>query len=131
MKYFKLDKLVRDKILDSMKETKQHPRGVKILNDQEYVSELIKKIIEETNEMGAAQTKDELEEEIADVQDILNNVKRVLKLSEQKIRQLQKKKIAQNGNFKKRIYIKDVGVEEDSMFYQNYNTHSEKFPVVS
>jgi len=56
MKYFKFAKLVRDKILPSMESIGQKPKGVRKLNDKDFISELIKKVLEEEKELETATT---------------------------------------------------------------------------
>ena len=51
MRYFKFEKLVRDNIVSQMIDNNQEPRGTRRLDDDEFITELIKKVLEEVEEM--------------------------------------------------------------------------------
>jgi len=130
MKYFKFAKLVRDNILPSIKKNNQKARGVKTLDDEEFISELIKKSLEEINEMTVASEKDELKRELADVYEVLDYLKKALDLSDKELIKLKEIKRKKNGGFDTRTYIEDVGVEEDNEWYQYYLNNPDKYPEV-
>lgn len=130
MKYFKFAKLVRDKILPHMEDNNQKARGVRKLSDSEFIKELIKKILEESNEMINVSDQDELKKELADVYEVLDYLKEALKLTDEELEDLKKRKRDKNGGFSDRMYIEDVGVEEDNEWYQYYLDNPEKYPEV-
>ncbi len=51
MRYFRLSKLIRDKIPDLMEKAGQKVYGKEVLNQEEYVGELLKKFLEEAKEI--------------------------------------------------------------------------------
>ncbi|MBN1971101.1 MAG: nucleoside triphosphate pyrophosphohydrolase [Candidatus Delongbacteria bacterium] len=130
MKYFKFAKLVRDKILPHMESNNQIARGARKLSDSEFVQELIKKVLEESNEMINVSDKNELKKELADVYEVLDYLKDVLDLTDEELEDLKKQKRDKNGGFSDRIYIEDVGVEEDNKWYQYYLDNPQKYPEV-
>jgi predicted house-cleaning noncanonical NTP pyrophosphatase (MazG superfamily) len=130
MKYFRFVKLVRDKIVENMRGNNQKPRGVRNLNDEEFIKELIKKVVEESQEMEGFENFQELKEEIADVQEVLDYIKKEINLSENELKELQKKKIMKNGGFDKRVYMEDVGVEESNAWFKYYDSSPDKYPKV-
>ncbi|MCA9375330.1 nucleoside triphosphate pyrophosphohydrolase, partial [Candidatus Dojkabacteria bacterium] len=127
---FKFAKLVRDKILPHMEGNNQRARGVRKLSDSEFIKELIKKILEESNEMVNVSDQDELKKELADVYEVLDYLKEALKLTDEELEDLKKRKRDKNGGFSERMYIEDVGVEEDNEWYQYYLDNPEKYPEV-
>lgn len=130
MRYFKFGKLVRDKILPYMQQNNQIPRGVKKLNDDEFITELIRKILEEASEMSSVSNKENLKNELADVYEILDHLKETLKLSDTELDNRKKQKKEKNGGFKDRIYIEDVGIEEDNQWFKYYIDNPKKYPEV-
>jgi len=130
MKYFQFKKLVRDKIVDNMKEENQNPKGVRILEDKEYLEELKTKLIEEVEEFEAVTNEKEMVEELADVQEVIEYIKKVLKIKDVDFEKYQKKKIKKSGGFKKRIYLESVGIKEDSKWFKYFQKNPDKYPPI-
>ena len=126
---FKLGKLVRDKIVEGIIKTGNNPHFHK-LNKSDYINELKKKVLEEASEFPKAKNKKELAEEIADLQEIIDNLLEVLKISKTGIAKLQKEKNKKRGSFKKRLYIDTVEVINNSEWVKYYLANPEKFPEI-
>ncbi len=93
-------KLVRDKIPEITKASGSNP-VTRILDDKEYLKELIKKLEEEVKEF-----KDEPSaEELADIQEITIALRLALGLKAKELENIRKQKAAKNGSFKKRIFL--------------------------
>ncbi|MCD4704500.1 nucleoside triphosphate pyrophosphohydrolase [bacterium] len=130
MRYFKFNKLVRDKIVDDMGNYNIIPYGIKVLNDKEYIKELSRKIIEEAKELNNISSIEDLKEELADVQEVIDCLKKVLKMNNKDIEKYQKKKIKKFGAFKKRTYIEYVGSEQDNKWINYYLENPDKYPEI-
>jgi len=130
MRYFKFNKLVRDKVFPDMLNNNQNPRGTKRLDDEEFLTELIKKVLEEANEMKNVKSKDDVKYELADVYEVLDYIKNVLKITDSEMAELRKRKREKNGGFDERMYIEDVGLEEDNYLLQYYLDNPDKYPEV-
>lgn len=130
MRYFKFEKLVRDKIVPGMLSNNQDPRGTRRLDDDEFITELIRKVLEEANEMKNVKSKDELKYELADVYEVLDYIKEVLQITDSELAELKEQKREKNGVFDERMYIEDVGVEEDCKWLQYYLDNPDKYPEV-
>ena len=130
MRYFRFEKLVRDSIVVHMEENNQKPTGVRTLSDEEFIAELIRKVIEEAKEMKGAMDREELKEEIADVFEVLDYLKEVLNLSNSEMEEIKEDKIEKNGGFSSRTYIEKVGVTEDNKWFQYYLDNPDKYPEV-
>lgn len=130
MRYFKFAKLVRDKIVPGMLSNNQDPRGTRRLDDDEFITELIRKVLEEAEEMKNVKSKDELKYELADVYEVLDYIKDTLKITNSELEELKKQKKEKNGGFDKRMYIEDVGVEDDCKWLQYYLDNPDKYPEV-
>jgi predicted house-cleaning noncanonical NTP pyrophosphatase (MazG superfamily) len=131
MEYFKFSKLVRDKIVSNMEKNDQKPRGVRKLNDKEFLKELIDKVLEESREMKNFESIQDLKEEVADVQEVLDYIKKEINLSEKEVKELQKIKIDKNGGFDKRIWLKDVGVDKSNKWFKYFDSHPDKYPKLN
>lgn len=131
MKYFRFAKLVRDNILDHIKADNQTPYGVRRLDDAEFTKELAKKAREEADELAVAVGTEELKKELADVQEVLDHLKKSLKMTDEEVKEYQEQKIIKAGGFAKRIYIESVGLEDNDKWLGHYQAHPDKYPEIS
>mgnify|MGYP001569797746 CR=1 FL=1 len=104
MKTFLFQKLVRDKIPQAIKS-----RGGIVtprrLSQKKYVKELIKKLNEETSELGRNLTSTEVAEELADIIEVVTVLQKVFKISDSELQSIRQKKNLKNGAFNKRLFI--------------------------
>ena len=94
----KYRKLVRDKIPDIL-DIKGIPYEKEILNDSEYESEIIKKLFEEVEEFRT----DLSVEELADVIEVLEYIKKLPQYKDLESIRIQKKE--ERGGFDKKILL--------------------------
>jgi len=125
---FKFSKLVRDKIVEDIISNGGKPKW-KTLSNKEYIHELKKKLVEETLELLNAEGS-EIPEELADVQEIIDNLLAALVITKNKFTEIQKKKNHKRGSFKKRQYIDTVEVEDSAEVVKFYLDHPDKYPEV-
>ncbi len=107
------NKLVRDNIPDIIKENNEIP-VTKILSDEEYKKELLKKLLEEANEVNNSKTKGELLEELADVFEVLMSLAKLEGEKLDTIIDIAKQKRLKRGGFSKRIFLEKTYEEGDS-----------------
>ena len=100
-----MGKLVRDKIPEIIKNDGKKP-VVQILSDEEYLTELDKKLNEEVAEYQA----DKSLEEMADIAEVLFAICEARGHSVEELMQMRETKREKRGGFKDRIYW--VGNEE-------------------
>ena len=131
MKKFQLRKLVRDKIPSHMLASGQFIEELRELDDEEFIKELQRKVVEEALELGSAENMEAIKEELADVLEVLNYLQKALELNDDDIAKFQQKKASKNGAFDKRLYIDSVSVEEGSDWDQYYSQKPEVFPEVA
>lgn len=97
-------KLIRDNIPNVIKS-----RGgnfeVKKLNKKEFEQELIKKVGEEASGLIGTKDKQELTSELADVLDVIEELKRLKNITSQDIKKSQKIAYQKKGGFRKRLYL--------------------------
>ena len=128
MRRFKFEKLVRDKIVESIEGHGNVPH-YRTLSDEEFAVELKKKLIEEAKELIEAQG-DEIIKEIADIQEIIDNLLKTLDISKENLEFAQNVKNDKNGSLKKKHYIEYVDVKEGSPEIEYYLKFAEKYPEI-
>lgn len=128
MSRFKVSKLVRDSILDSMREGGENLE-YRILSEKEYVIELKLKLLEEAEEIINSKDTD-ITSEIADITEVIDNLIQAIKTDKNKIRKIQKEKNEKFGSFSKKIYIDFVDIPDDSKWFDYYKSNPKKYPEI-
>ena len=98
------NKLVRDKIPEIIKSNNEIPT-TRVLDDKEYKEELLRKLLEECNEVINASTKEETLEEIADTLEVLDSLIKLNNSNLEEVRKIQDTKRTKRGGFEKRLYL--------------------------
>lgn len=131
MRYFRVRKLIRDRIIEQMQENGQAPFGMRELNAKEYLEKLAQKLNEESAELlFEFDNPQKLAEEIADVQEVLDCIKAEIGLNNAQVVEIQAQKKAKNGGFEKKIYLEAVGMKEDNVWLDFYLNHPDKYPEI-
>ena len=102
-----LNKLVRDKIPEIIKAKGEIPK-VRILNNDEFKLELLKKIVEESNEVLEANGKEELIKEIGDLLEVVDATIKAFNVNLEEISILRNKRKEERGGFDKQIFLESV-----------------------
>lgn len=97
------NKLVRDGIPGIIKKSGAVPK-TRLLDDGEYKTRLLEKLIEEASEL----LEDPGLEERADVQEVLLAIDGIFGFSSEKIEDVRSQKLAQRGGFEDRIFLEFV-----------------------
>ena len=97
------NKLVRDKIPDIILKDHCLPT-TRILNDEEYIQELNKKLMEEVNEYLEAENI----EEMVDILEVIRAILDVKGTSYEEIEEKRIKKAKKRGAFKDKVYLEKV-----------------------
>ncbi len=101
------NKLVRDRIPEII--TKQGlSLTTRILETDEYLTELRTKLQEETNEFLAAESSSEAIEELADMLEVIHALAEAHGASVQELERIRAEKADKRGGFKDRIYLIEV-----------------------
>ena len=98
-------KLVRDKIIDIIKDNGEIPKYHK-LSDEEFLNELHKKLLEEANEFIEADDP----EELADLLEVVYAIAKHKNIDMKQVEDIRLKKREKRGGFENKIYLE--GVEE-------------------
>lgn len=100
------NKLIRDNLIEIM-EKKGHKVKYRILEDEEYLKELEKKLQEEVNEYLESKEI----EEIADILEVIYALMECHNITKEEIEKIRIDKSDKKGAFNKKIFLIDV--EED------------------
>ena len=98
------NKLVRDKIVSNINSQDGKNTTYRILNDEEYLCELNKKLIEESHEF----IEENNIEELADIMEVLESIMELKNISWNEVRDIQNNKRIKRGGFKDKIYLETV-----------------------
>lgn len=107
MKYV-YNKLVRDKIPQEINKMEGRKANYKILNENEYLQELDKKLFEEAHEFIEAHSV----EELGDLMEVILQIMETKNISMEEVENARKLKKNKKGAFKDKIYLIDV--EQDA-----------------
>ncbi len=107
MKYI-YNKLVRDKIPENINSIEGRKCNFKILNNDEYLKELDKKLFEEAHEF----IEDHSIEELADLMEVIFAIMKYKNILIEDIENARKIKNNKNGSFNDKIFLIDVEQEE-------------------
>ena len=101
------NKLVRDKIPTKIKLNGGNPK-YHVLSVEEFREAIKAKLLEEVNELLKATTKDEMTEELADIMEVIECIRKTEEISEYDLAKTQHNKYIQNGGFFERIFLESV-----------------------
>ena len=102
------NKLVRDKIVENIKNSGRNP-SYRIMDNEEYLKELNKKLLEEAHEF----VEENSIEELADVFEVIESIIKIKNINIEEVRKYQQIKKEKNGGFDKKIYL--INVEQDNI----------------
>lgn len=103
MKYV-YNKLVRDKIPQEINNIEGRKANYKILNSEEYLQELDKKLFEEAHEF----VEEHSVEELGDLMEVIYAIMENNNISMEDVDKAREKKRNKKGGFKDKIYLIDV-----------------------
>jgi len=128
---FKYAKLVRDKIPAIIKRDGAVV-SKKVLGTADYIRELKKKLTEESAELVEAAGQHEILSELADLEEVLDNLRRAARIEPAELKAVRDKKRAQNGSFRRRFYINHIVADEktDPAWLRYHLKRRKKFPLI-
>jgi predicted house-cleaning noncanonical NTP pyrophosphatase (MazG superfamily) len=101
------NKLVRDRIPEIIKNDGKTPK-TRILNGEEYRFELLKKIVEEAQEVAAAPDKNELAKELGDVLEVVDAIIKANGLDGGEVARVKNERCLSRGAFEKRTFLESA-----------------------
>lgn len=129
MRKFLQNKLWRDK-MPQKSETTGSIIHIKKLNDTEFDQELRIKLLEEAAEVQAAQSKEDLIGELADVYEVIDTICSLHAISKEEIQAVQTQKRTERGGFMERKYVTIAEHPESSYGVEYCLAQPEKYPEI-
>jgi len=126
---FRVEKLIRDKI-PALLESKGISVHTKILEDQEFISRLKDKLVEEAKEVLEASNSNEICEELADVMELVQTLSKACGLSIEQIEQRRLEKRETKGGFEHQIYNSSVEIQENNPSITIYLNKPQQYPEI-
>ena len=128
MPTFRFDKLVRDRIVE-LQQTDGYESKYRKLNRDEHIAELIKKLSEEVSELEGA-SPDKLAAELADVQQVLDDLAALLGVAKEEISAAQEKRLRKAGGFSEGLYVETLTMSDDAEWLEYYRENADRYPEV-
>lgn len=128
---FRFEKLIRDKILQLHLDV-GHDVTYRRVSGDELKEKLRIKLIEEANEIPVRESVDnEIIEELADVQQVIDDLKRLYDVTDHQVAEMQLEKHSKKGGFTDGVYIEKVTLPESDEWVAYYRRSPEKYPEVA
>ena len=102
------NKLVRDKIPEEINSMEGRKAKFRIMDDNEYIKELNRKLLEESNEF----VEENDIEELADVMEVMESIMKIKNIQWEDVKKIQEKKKNKKGSFNRKIYLEYVEEEK-------------------
>lgn len=129
MPKFVFNKLVRDKLRAEYE--KMNQKAVyRELSSAEHTEQLKNKIIEETREISAGSSKDEIVGELADIQQVLDDIAQVHGISLESIQEAKLKKLAKKGGFSEATFVETLELTDDDEWVEYYRKSPDIFKEI-
>ena len=103
------NKLVRDKIPEEINNVKGRKANYRILEDNEYIQELDKKLFEEAHEF----IEEHSVEELADLMEVIETIMETKNISHNDVEIARELKNKKKGSFKDKVYL--INVEQEQL----------------
>lgn len=130
MPTFVFNKLVRDKFRAIYDQLDQKI-VTRTLSPLELKDEIRKKIIEEAMELPIRDAvDDEIIDELADVQQALDDLRDEYGVSPEQVAAAQAEKFAKKGGFREGLFVETIGLTEDDEWVEYYRNEPKKYKEV-
>ncbi len=127
---FQFNKLIRDKILQLHSDA-GHTMKYEYLQGEALKEKLREKLHEEADEIPIRDEADaEIIEEIADVQQVLDDLKREYGITSRQVSEAQTVKFDKKGGFSEGIFIHTATLPESDKWVKYYRNSPHKYPEI-
>lgn len=130
MPTFIFNKLIRDKLKVEYVKL-NHKATYKKLSDSELFEALKQKIIEEAKEIPADGSKEEIAGELADVQQVLDDLATRAGITIEEIMDAKQKKFEKKGGFSEGLFVEKVELRPNDEWVAYYRRSPEKYEEIS
>lgn len=130
-KKFYVNKLVRDKAGEGVKKDGcVHVEWHTLDDNEDYLEALAEKMVEELEEVFDCESREEMIEEFADIEEVLAAFKALVEIKQSEVDEIRKKKKAEKGGYEGRAFIEYVDAKIGSPVYKYMVAKEEKYPEV-
>lgn len=131
MKYkiFKFNKLCRDKTIERMESGGAIMHWYR-LQDDDFKDQLKQKLLEEAQEVIAAQDVQDLVQELADVFEVISALCSIYKIDISQIVEAQKNRYQERGGFEDRIFVTKAELPDTHSFLEYFLADPDKYPEI-
>ncbi len=131
MKYrFKVERLVRDNSIERCKKNNIDVNFSVVEDDLIFYSHLLRKLVEEVNEVVMAKDREELIYEIGDVLLVLKEISKFKDIPFEDVQEKQKEVFFARGGFSKRYLCHYLDIPENYENIKKYFDEKEKYPIL-
>lgn len=127
---FLLDKLGRDKIVELFDKNGSKVKFHTLDDNAEYLDAITQKIVEELEEVFECDSKEDVIEELADLEEILGAFKDLIQVEQKDVDKARTKKREEKGGFTKRTYLEHVEVTAGSPDHEKLASDPDKYPEI-
>lgn len=129
MPQFELNKLVRDKLPEIYKSLGQEA-SIEKLSNLELSRALLDKLIEEASEITPESSREEILEEVADLQQVIDDFKAENNITDEQVADARANKKDKSGGFRKGMFVKTLIVPDGDNWVEYYRKDPEKYPEI-
>ena len=101
------NKLVRDRIPEIIQK-EGNTADIIILSEESFKQAIKEKLIEEATEVCNADNRDDILNELADLQEVMDTIKEMYNINTLEVNTIQAVKALQRGKFEKKIFLRGV-----------------------
>lgn len=105
MEKISYNKLVRDRIPEIMEGKGKQFKTRTLSNNEEFEESLFAKLLEEAAEVGAAQGRDEIVKELADLAEVVKTISELKNIDSADIEAARVRRREERGGFEKRLLL--------------------------
>lgn len=127
MPKFTFNKLVRDKLPDVYK-TLQQKITVRELSSDLYSEALCAKLVEEAEELPGVNDRRVIMDELADVQQVVDDLMACHGISKEQLQKIQSDKKAQKGGFTNGVFVETIELKNNDKWVGYYRKNPKKYP---
>lgn len=128
MPKFRFNKLVRDKLPRMYAELNQKI-VTRRLTGPELLQALQNKLMEEAAEIPFEKgARDEIVSEIADLEQVIDDMKVAAGISDDEVRLAKLKKLEKKGGFSEGVYVDSIELEDGDEWVEYYRREPKKYP---
>ena len=126
---FTCNKLGRDKGLEGFKAEGITPQ-YKIVKGQELRQALLRKLLEESNEVCDANGREAVTAELADLLEVIDGLCKAYDISLQDIARVKERKRQERGGFETGLYIETIEMDENNPKVKHFRASPDKYQEI-